>query len=791
MRVQITSDPFAALDEGRSWIERGKWPCRWISCPDAEPMPFVTAYRRRFTLGESAKIRVHVSADERYELFLDGERIGRGPERGDRENWFYESYDLDLAAGEHVIVARVWSFGAMAPYAQMSVRPGFLLAPDPGFVELLGTGAADWEAKKLRGYEFVDPTPAWGTGANLVIDGSAFDWGFERGDGDGWVKAVPLHEGANGAVRNEVGPIHLLRPALLPPMIERTILVGAVRFISEATSEDTRSIPVRSQDCLTTEIEDWNLLIEGRRPITVPPNTARRVIIDLENYYCAYPEVVTSGGRGGLIRVLWAESLFESLDGWGVKGNRGDIEGKLFWGLGDTFKPDGGSSRKFETLWWQAGRYIELYVKTADEPLTIESFGLRETRYPLENGASFESSDPRLGGIIPMMVRGLQMCSHETYMDCPYYEQLMYVGDTRLEALVTYAIAQDDRLPRKALMIFDVSRKTSGLTQSRYPSRVTQIIPPFSLWWIGMVYDYALWRNDEAFVRRLMPGVRTVIDAYQSCINSDGLVQAPPGWNFMDWVPGWSDGIPPDGDSGVNGSINWHYVYALSLAAELEQFLGENELAARDRRLARQLADRCTEAFWSDERGAFAEDLSKRRFSEHAQCLAVLSGLVDPPRHSRIANTLLNDTQLACTTIYFSHYLFETYAALGLIDSLFDRLGLWFELERMGFKTTVEMPEPSRSDCHGWGAHALYHYLASILGIRPGSFGFKSVRITPQLGPLSWAKGRVAHPQGWIAVDFAVRDGRVEGTVELPAGVEGEIVRQGDTTALRPGRQAV
>ena len=37
------------------------------------------------------------------------------------------------------------------------------------------------------------------------------------------------------------------------------------------------------------------------------------------------------------------------------------------------------------------------------------------------------------------------MCAHETYMDCPYYEQMMYVGDTRLEVLTTYAISRDDR----------------------------------------------------------------------------------------------------------------------------------------------------------------------------------------------------------------------------------------------------------------------------------------------------------------------------------------------------------
>ena len=94
-------------------------------------------------------------------------------------------------------------------------------------------------------------------------------------------------------------------------------------------------------------------------------------------------------------------------------------------------------------------------VQTADQPLVIDHLVLHETRYPLESASNFSASDPRLGQFFPIAMRALQMCSHETYMDCPYYEQLQYVGDTRLEALITYALTSDDRLPRQALRTFD------------------------------------------------------------------------------------------------------------------------------------------------------------------------------------------------------------------------------------------------------------------------------------------------------------------------------------------------
>jgi hypothetical protein len=120
-------------------------------------------------------------------------------------------------------------------------------------------------------------------------------------------------------------------------------------------------------------------------------------------------------------------------------------------------------------------------------------------------------------------------------------------------------MTQDARLPRKALQMFDMSRLPTGLTQSRYPSRSRQIIPTFSLWYVAMLHDNLMWRDDLDFVRELAPGARGVLDAFRAFQNSDGLVQAPQGWNFVDWVPEWrpANGQPPQGEWGVSCVINW------------------------------------------------------------------------------------------------------------------------------------------------------------------------------------------------------------------------------------------
>ncbi len=794
-RVTINADPYPAEAQVQPWFGRGKWPASWITLPDADT-PWIAAFRLRFTLDAPLITRLHVTADERYELFVDGDRAGRGPERGDLRNWFYESYDLSLPAGEHCIVARVWALGDLAPLAQHTVRPGFLLACDEAHLDLLATGHAPWQVKGIGGYAFTPPRYAFGVGHKHTIDAAAHDWRYRRGEGDGWIEPRVLGPGINGFAGVEGRASQQLRPATLPAMVDQPAPPGKVRFVAPIDGDDSEGVAVRMGDHLADEAASWRTMLEGGGAVAIPANTRRRIIIDLDDYYCAYPFLATSAGRGARVQVRWAESLYVSpqVQHDREKGDRDEIDGKYFCGVGDVYRPDGGEGRTFDSLWWHAGRYIELLVITGDQSLSIDAFTLRETHYPLDLVCRFEASDDHLSRVIPIMWRTMQMCSHETYMDCPYYEQLMYVGDTRMEVLATYVGAGDDRLPRKAIEMFNASRVPSGLTQSRYPSCDTQFIPPFSLWWIGMVHDYALWRGDKAFVGSMMPGVRGVIDAFLAWRNDDLLIEGPNGWNYMDWVKdgNWLHGVPPQGEFGASGVINWQFVLVLIYARALELWLGEKEHAARCERLANETAAAATFTFWDDTRGLLADTTDKRHFSEHTQCLALLSGKLDAQRMRRVGEALLSDGDLARTTIYFTHYLFETFHLLGRADAMLARMGLWFEHLDKGMRTTIEAPEPTRSDCHAWGAHPIYHYFAGILGIRPAAMGFEGVSIQPDLGSLDWARGTMPHPKGEITVDVRRRDGdALAATIALPDGLTGVCALNGDMHELRAGEQEV
>jgi alpha-L-rhamnosidase len=110
----------------------------------------------------------------------------------------------------------------------------------------------------------------------------------------------------------------------------------------------------------------------------------------------------------------------------------------------------------------------------------------------------------------------------------------------------------------------------------------------------------------------------------------------------------------------------------------------------------------------------------------------------------------------------------------------------------LGLTTTLETPEPSRSDSHAWSAHPNFHLLTTVLGIRPASAGFRTVLVAPALGPLKRASGQMAHPLGTIAVDLR-RSGRsgLSGRVDLPPGISGTFLWNGTATPLLAGRNVI
>lgn len=756
----------------------------WIWHPDCkENTETALLFRNDFVCGSEMEIILHVTADQRWELSLDGETFSMGPDRSDTNHWSFHSYRINLPVGSHRFEALVWWIGTNSPVAQTSVGARFLVATENAGDLKLDTGSEGWRVKQIQGWSFRPALNPHFVGATHIIDARK-----TFAPGKFVVPSLtmqPLKANPYGLMTRG----RRLYPSPLPEQIRRNVRAGRVRAI---LADKVTSATALEETTATPEATTWNTFLKGERPLRIPARSIVSALIDLEDYYCAYPRMTISGGKNTRITVSWAESLYvhDRLAAKSIeKGNRDQVGGKHFLGVDDVFISDGGKKRVFQPCWWRSGRYVLVTVETSTTAVKLDDFCLVECRYPLENTGSFAASDGRIGRAIPLLVRGMQMCAHETYMDCPYHEQLMYVGDTRVEMLTGYVMTGDDRLTRRGIELFDWSRHLWEMVAEHYPSRTPQLSPTFSLIWISMVRDYAFWRNDIGWIRTRMPGVRAVMEQFRMLIGETGLLAHLPGWPFVDWVHGWNTGNAPVSTDGISSINNLFFVQALRDAADLEDACGEWQLAERNRMLAAELAERIVRTFWVPGRRLLADDTEHKHFSEHAQCLAIINGIFDHGKAGSCFDAMVSARDLSKASVYFSFYLFEAFRKFGRGDLILAKLDFWHEMIAKGLKTPLEAPEPSRSDCHAWGSHPLFHLHASVAGIRPIQPGFQRVDIAPLPGKLGHIECRTPHPRGWIELSLDFPSSGPKGTISLPTETTGIFRFAGAEQELLPGEQ--
>ncbi|AQG82109.1 family 78 glycoside hydrolase catalytic domain [Spirosoma montaniterrae] len=758
------------------------WPARWILHPTA-PVRQYGIFHLRKTIDlpqKPVRFVVHVSGDNRYRLFVNGRAVGMGPARSDTQNWNYETYDLApyLQAGRNVLAAQVWNMGDGIPFAQMSYQTGFVLQGDSDAEKVVNTDAS-WKVYQNPAYSPIKNDIAKMRTYIVVGDGDRVDaaqypWGWEQPNFDdkNWLAAKPLGFPTKPRGLGTDGNWGLV-PRQIPMMDERPERLATVRRVENGKMDAG--------------------FLQGKTPVTVSANTKAVFLLDNGVLTNAYPELTVSRGKGATVTLGYAEALF---DASGKKGNRNEITGRTMRSFDDQFVADGADRRTFRPLWFRTYRYLQLTVETKDEPITLNDLVGQFTGYPFVEKGQFTTNDTTLKQIWNVGWRTARLCAGEMYFDCPYYEQLQYVGDTRVQSLISLYVAGDDRLMRKAILDYDHSRFNEGLTQSRYPSADFQVIPTFSLFWVCMIHDYWMHRQDDAFVKSMLPGVLGVLNWHEERLAKNNLNGPLNWWNFVDWAWPWTEetrigGVPPGVREG-SSVLTLQQAYTYFRAGDLLAHFGQNERAEHYRELARRLNRAVYSQCWDAGRGLLADTPAKKTFSQHANILAVLTDAVPKEQQTALLTKTMTATDITQATFYFKFYLFEALKKTGSGDQLIPQLKPWRDMLAMGLTTFAENPEPTRSDCHAWSASPLYQFLSTTCGIRPAEPGFRSVRIDPALGDLTSVEGRVPHPQGDIVVQFQkTATGSLTGSVTLPEKLTGTLRWNGKTLALKGGKQAV
>ena len=766
-----------------NWI----WTPDWTAEDDRETR--IVYFRKQFTLSELPALKtIRITADSRYKLYVNGRFVQKGPQKAlDLKEWFVDAAELApwLVIGENVIAVEVLRYPAPNHSAGSPNANDSLLHTEIPHLYVEGdelSGKSGWTCRINRDVRVIgeDARPAPIHAQEDVRASADFaGWKSAGYDGSQWGAAVPK---LNFDMPLADAPGNLV-PRTIPPMVYEEKRFASVSAVREGG--DIRAA--------------WQALLKKDAPVAVPAHSAQIVELSAGAEECGYLLYAFAQGQGARVTTLCSECYAYPqepvMSTWGVmqepapmKGDRTDAEnGRLFghrsWytvaGYGTEEKPE-----DYEPFAFRTFRYIQLKIETADEPLTLLSFRYRATGYPLAVKTSFSSSDPDFPLIWDISVRTLRRCMHETYMDCPFYEQLQYAMDGRSEILYTYATSADDRLARQAMEAFRRSQRPDGLVNCDAPTTSSNVIPGFSIYYLLMVHDHMMYFGDKALIRQHLPAIDAILNFFDRNLNELGLVGKIGGklqraryWSFIDWADQWDTGVPNATERGC-GSITMEsllYLYGLQHAAELADFVGRTGLAEEYRERAETLKANvrfsCLGRY--KEQTMIQDGPGVDEYSVHCQVFAILTGVVTPEAGKHMLQMSLDDSRLPQASVAFAFYLFRALEKCGWYEKTSELWELWRKMLRNHMTTCVENDTDERSDCHAWASLICYEMPAVILGVRPAAPGFAKVHIDPKPGNVQFAEGDVITPRGPINVAWRKRkNGSCELKYKIPDGLE-------------------
>jgi hypothetical protein len=306
-----------------------------------------------------------------------------------------------------------------------------------------------------------------------------------------------------------------------------------------------------------------------------------------------------------------------------------------------------------------------------------------------------------------------------------------------------------------------------------------------------MLHDYWLYRGDSVFISNKLQGARAILDFFSKYQQADGSLKNTPYWTFVDWASGenWAVGSPPKGTDGSSAILDLQLLWAYQWAAGLENKLGLTYYRNHYTQKAAQLKQTIQRKYWNAAHGLYADTKEQNSFSQHANSLAILTGMLNKAGMTAVAKRMLADSTLTQCTIYFKYYLHQALVKAGLGNDYLNWLDIWYKNIAAGLTTWTEDSniDYTRSDCHAWGSSPNIEFFRTVLGIDSDAPGFGKIKIEPHPGKLTSVAGEMPHPNGKIAVNYQLHNGKWTMSIQLPKGTSGKLIWKGKIYELKAG----
>lgn len=743
-------------------------------------------------LKEKGSLTLLISAAARYRFWINGQSVLSGPCKGDRYRQYYDEIEVSeyLKPGKNRLAVQVLALDsyivnnlmknketeqpllayAGLPLSNRLAIEGVILDQSGKEMWDITTGYAPWKVYLEGAYTLIcqQPYQTWlGAISEIIpVDAVHLNWKNPETSCGEFTEATSLEEVNHDDAIMTVGNtgVLIMKEREIPKMYEK-------------------------KGCFCSEILNGELCKCPQKPLEIPAHCEKKIIFDAGVIKNGFMKFGFSGGKNARVVMTYAERFTSE----NKEIRRDDFRNGVIEGTSDEVILNG-SQVVYEPFWYRTFRYVKISIKTEEEPLQMQIPYFMETGYPLQVCAHVTSSQKWVEEVWNICVRTVKRCMNETYMDCPYYEQMQFPMDTRLQAIYTYLLSGDTRLAKKALKDFHYSMTPEGLIQGKYPSSHTQIISTFSLFYIFMLKEYYMWTGDCQTIRRYRPDIDLITDYYERKKNEEGLLEDIGYWEFVDWREQWetSYAAPEATRKGPSVIINLMYAYALECGAYLFEETGRPGVAAEYRLRQKKICENVKRLCWSEERQMYREGPDFEQYSIHAQAWAVLNKMLKGNEAGEVLERALKEKRVIQNSFSTSFEIFKALKISGRYDLAKEVFMLWKELPAKGCTTCPEVPVNSRSECHAWSAQPIYEYIHHILGVQVLEKEWKKIRISPDFTMMKDFQGAVSTPQGLLEFDLTVEGEKCKGMIILPENVEAEFQYQDEKKRqLHTGRNVI
>lgn len=732
------------------------------------------------------KAPLYLTADQSYQLYINGRYVCRGPARGFQHSWPFDEIDVSgwLKKGNNLIAIRAHNPGFSNFQYLCAGKAGLLLAGQWGRTRIVS--GAGWKCRRQTGVR-KDSVP---TSLQLFCQEN-IDLNLED---PAWM--MPDFDDASWSDRPSVTPWNVmpwssLQERGVPMLEERDVSLGVV--IGVATGQSAPDHATTRNLSLTRFHEGLAHQPAARSGADVlsfdpsPEGGWTSRLLDLGKLHVGSVTLDVENACGGEVVEC---HHYETIDAATLAPDYvPDAHCRMAFSTRLTCRP----GRNRHAFYHAFGfRYLIVTVRDNRAALTVRP-GLRTAVYPMKVTGGFASSDDALNTIWSTCAWTQRVCSLDAYVDTPWREQAQWWGDARVQAWNTFHLGGDARLLRRGIRQIATQITPDGVTYGHAPTMAHGcILPDFTLIWMLTLWDH-YWQtgSTEAFVEH-QPTLLKALDYFESWLDpKTGLLTYDHRyWLFLDWT-----GLRKDGCSSV---YSLWFLHALDRMAELYGITGDRRRAAALRRRASALRKNLQKLVARD--GLMRDGYTPAgridpETSVHAQALALITGLASASQ----AKTMLVKRLLPEVTgrsksairpsAYWITYIYELLIERGHAgEVLADIRDRWNSMAAHG--TTWENFLPAKgveSFSHAWSAHPLFHLMRILGGVRQVAPAWAEIVCEPHfIGDR--AEVAMPTPQGAIISAWRRSDGgEVTGRLRVPKGVRARLRLPGQAEIMVTG----